>query len=258
MIMKQYIDYLLKEKKEVVSVTLIGVSILLVILMLLKITNYFNISQRAQSVVKVALATGVVQPAKVDLTAEMAIVTALTANNPFGILPASAYLTNPVREVNAIFGDKALINGGDAWYSVGDTIGGTARVVAIDPTQVTIEYNGVQSTYRPIDASIPSTQSSTRATPRGTQIQSTGSMVAVNSGGMMGRGAMAGNIQNMSQADIQRLRSQMTSQLGGGRGSGMGGMGGMGGGRGGAGGGRGGGMGGGRGGAGGGRGGRGG
>ena len=170
--MKHYIDYLLKEKKELTSVILLGISILLAVLMVFKITNFFKISTRAQSVVKEALEKGVTQPEKVDLTQEMAVVSALSLSNPFGAVPASP--TNPIREVNAIFGDKALINGGDSWYAVGDTVAGTARIVAVEPTQVTIEWNGMQNSYRPVDATIPSTQNAARSAPGGTMIQGAG------------------------------------------------------------------------------------
>ena len=55
---------------------------------------------------------------------------------------------NPVAAVQGIMGQSALING--KWYSVGDKVK-DAKIVAIESTLVTVEWEGKKSTFAPID-----------------------------------------------------------------------------------------------------------
>lgn len=65
---------------------------------------------------------------------------------------------NPVTQVDGILGDTALIDG--AWRKAGDTIG-DVEIVAVEPTSVTIRWNGSEQTLAPIAAA--SVQDSTRS-----------------------------------------------------------------------------------------------
>jgi hypothetical protein len=56
---------------------------------------------------------------------------------------------NPVKEVLGILGSEALING--EWYKAGDHVG-DAQVVAVDPTQVKILWDGKETAFAPIAA----------------------------------------------------------------------------------------------------------
>lgn len=244
------IEYLLKQKKELLSIVLLGLSALLAVFILFKITSFFTDSARAENVVKNALdginseSIGIEQ----YFTKDRNLAETLTRNNLFSPAPPKE---NPVKEVRAIFGSQALIN--DNWYSEGQTIQ-DAKIVAIEPMQVTIEWDGRQTSFRPLDASMPESQQSNRTTARAGTTRP--DSVILNSPTGQTRGQMPGgrtgmnfqdiraNFQNMSPAERQRLREEMMQRFQGnrafgGRGGGFFG-GGRGGGRGGRGGGRGG------------------
>lgn len=74
--------------------------------------------------------------------------------------------THPIKEVAGILGDEVLV--GEKWYKVGDEVSG-AKIVAIEPTEVTIEWDGKEKAFAPLasgQSSPPSRQSVTRR-PRG-------------------------------------------------------------------------------------------
>jgi hypothetical protein len=56
---------------------------------------------------------------------------------------------HPVSQVAGILGDEVLING--KWYKVGDKVG-DAKIVAIEPTLVKIEWEGKEKVFAPISA----------------------------------------------------------------------------------------------------------
>lgn len=56
---------------------------------------------------------------------------------------------NPVKQVDGILGQEAFIAG--KWYKVGDKIG-DAKIVAINATNVKVEWNGKETTFAPIGA----------------------------------------------------------------------------------------------------------
>jgi type II secretory pathway component PulC len=254
----------LKEKQELVSIVLLGFSAIMAVFIFYRIIDFSTVTARAENVVKTAIeqnATESQNTAQYSVK-DREIANNLTRNNPFA-LPAA--LVNPVTEVRAIFGNQALIN--NRWYSEGDEISGNAKIVTIEPMQVIIEWNGRETSFRPLDASIPEPQQSARATARaGSTVRGNAEMTMINgtrgTGQMTGRRGMVTNMdnmrtrfQNMSDAERERLRNEMRQQFGG-RGGGFfdqggGGPGGRGGGPGGRGGGPGGGPGGGRGGRGG-------
>jgi len=61
----------------------------------------------------------------------------------------SAPNQKPVRQVTGILGDEALIDG--KWYKVGDKIK-DATIVAIEPAQIRIEWEGKETVLEPINA----------------------------------------------------------------------------------------------------------
>jgi uncharacterized membrane protein YgcG len=236
------IEYLLKQKKEMLSIALLGLSALLAVFILVKITSFFTDSARAENVVKTALESINSESVGVEqyFTKDRNLAATLTRNNLFSPAPPKE---NPVKEVRAIFGNQALID--DNWYSEGQTIG-DAKIVAIEPMQVTVEWDGRQTSFRPLDASMPEPQQSDRATARAgtTRPDSvilnspTGQMPGQMPGGRMGMNFqdMRTNFQNMSPAERQRLREEMMQRFQGNRAFGGGrGGGGFGGGRGGGG-----------------------
>jgi len=241
------LDYL-KEKKELVSVVLLGTSVIFAVLILVKVTGFFTASARAESLVKKAISQNETDANDIDkyFAKYKVLADALKKNNLF-VPPAQKQ--HPVKEVWGIFGDEVLIN--DKWYKVDDTVG-DAKIVAIGPTEVTIEWDGNKKTFAPIDSAEPSQPGG----PRGSRAVAragepgggTAQMVAVGSAGvpMGGRGGMEGlmagmrerfqsmpeaernrvmaemrerrdRFMNMSEAERERFRAEMRERFGGGR-----------------------------------------
>jgi len=223
------LDYL-KEKKELVSVVLLGASAFFAVLILIKVTGFFAASARAENLVKTAVANNKTDPndMKIYFARYKTLADALKKNNLFVPPPPKQH---PVKEVWGIFGNEVLIK--DKWYKVGDSVE-DAKVVAIEATQVTIEWDGNKKTFAPLDATEPSQPGGprdSRATvssggPGGGSAQ----MVAVGSEGRpMGRpevvrgpdpggmggfmGGMRGRFQNMSEADRDRFRAEMRGRF---------------------------------------------
>ena len=206
------LDYL-KEKKELVSIILLGVSAFLAVLILVKITGFFTASARAENIVKTAIAQNNADANDMDkyFAKYKVLADELKKNNLFVPTPPKQH---PVKEVLGIFGDEVLIK--DKWYKVGDTVG-EAKIVAIGPTQATIEWDGNEKTFAPIDAkgsSQPGGPKGPRATARAGEAGGSAQMVAVGSAGRPGGarefgGFMRERLQNMSEAERNRFRAEM-------------------------------------------------
>ena len=228
------LDYL-KEKKELVSFVLLGVSALLAVLIFVKVTGFLANSARAEGLVEKAVAQNNADANDVDkyFTKYKALANVLKTNNLFS---PQAEKQHPVKEVWGILGDEALIK--DKSYKVGDKIG-DATIVAIEATKVTIEWDGKEKTFAPIDAADAPQPSGSR--PSGT-VASSGApgaraeMVAVGSqqrpmgrpggpggpggfrgggggGGFSGMSGMMGRFQNMSESERDRARAEMRDRF---------------------------------------------
>ncbi len=221
------LDYL-KEKKELVSVVLLGVSVVLVASILIKVWSFFDASAKAEKIVKTAIEQNNTDAEDMDkyFAKYKALANELKKNNLFAPPPPKQH---PVKEVWGIFGNEVLIK--DKWYKIGATVG-EAKIVAIGPTKVTIEWDGKEKTFAPIDSkgsSQPGGPKGSRATAKGGGPGSGGGsaqMVAVGSerramggrGGGMGDGierfrGMRERMQNMSEADRDRFRAQMRERF---------------------------------------------
>jgi len=213
------LDYL-KEKKELVSVVLLGFSAFLAVLILVKVTGFFTASAKAKNIVKTAIAQNNADTEDMDkyFAKYKVLADALKKNNLFVPTPPKQH---PVTEVLGILGNEVII--GDKLYKVGDKVG-EAQIVAIGPTEVTIEWDGKEKTFAPINSSgssEPGGPRDSRATVRGVGSGPGGGsaqMVAVGSAGsaMGGRGGMEGfmlgmreRFQNMPEADRDRFRAEM-------------------------------------------------
>jgi len=209
---------ILKEKKELVSVALFGVSAFLAVLILVKITGFFTASARAKNIVKTAIAQNNADAEDMDkyFAKYKVLADELKKNNLFVPPPPKEH---PVKEVLGIFGDEVLIN--DKWYKVGDTVG-EAKVVAIGPTEATIEWEGKEKTFAPINSegsSQPGGPRDSRAAARAGEAGGSAQMVAVGSaggpggrvefGGFGGPGGMRERFQNMPEAERDRFRAEM-------------------------------------------------
>jgi len=221
------LDYL-KEKKELVSVVLLGVSAVLVASILIKVWSFFDASAKAEKIVKDAITQNTTDANDMDkyFAKYKVLADALKKNNLFA---PPAPKQHPIKEVIGIFGDEVIIR--DKLYKVGDKVG-DAKIVAIGPTEVTIEWDGKEKTFAPINSSGSSQPGGTRgsrATARGGRPGPGGGsaqMVAVGSerrpmggrGGGMGDGmerfrGMRERMQNMSEADRDRFRAQMRERF---------------------------------------------
>ncbi|MCF7955624.1 MAG: hypothetical protein K9M75_07475 [Phycisphaerae bacterium] len=63
--------------------------------------------------------------------------------------PSPQAKTNPVKSVEAIMGDEALIN--NKWYKAGESIG-EAKIVKVASAEVTVLWNGKETKLSPISA----------------------------------------------------------------------------------------------------------
>ena len=140
------LDYL-KEKRELISVVLLGVSAFFAVCILVEVTGFFVASARAEKLVKGALVQSKPDPNDTEkyFTKSKEIVDELKKKNLFAPPPPKKH---PVSQVPAIFGDEALING--KWYKVGDKVG-DAKIVAIESTCVRIEWEGKEKVFYPFD-----------------------------------------------------------------------------------------------------------
>ncbi|MFQ6034706.1 MAG: hypothetical protein ACE5NM_02525 [Sedimentisphaerales bacterium] len=142
-----YLNYL-KEKKEIVSIVLFGISAALCILILIKVAGFFVASARAEGVVKRAIAQNNTNTKDIEsvFAESKAVADKLKKKNLFAPPPPKQ---QPIKYVQGILGNEVIINGN--FYKVGDMVQ-DAKIVAIAPTKVSIEWDGRQITLSPIDA----------------------------------------------------------------------------------------------------------
>ena len=140
-------DYF-KNNKHLVRAVLLGVSAVLAVLAAVKLMDYYTTSAEAQSIVRKAVDQDKTDPKLIEenLAGFKKIADALKKESLF--VPR-APKRHPVSAVLGIMGSEALING--KWYKVGDKIS-DAEVVAVEPTVVTIKWDGKETMFAPISA----------------------------------------------------------------------------------------------------------
>lgn len=141
----------IKEKKELISVVLSGISVLFAVLICMKIISYFKISIRTQNIedsVRTIITKDSTKTNDLDkyLGPTKEIANSLKKNNLFAPPQPKR---NPITSVPCILGDEVFIN--NKWYKEGEMVQ-DAKIIAIEPTQVTIEWDGKTTVYRPLDA----------------------------------------------------------------------------------------------------------
>jgi hypothetical protein len=144
------VDYL-KDRKELVSLVLLGLSAVLAVVILVRIAGFFVTSARAEKLIADAAATTKTDPNDTEKyfakSKEMA--EELKKKNLFAPPPKKE---NPVKGVSGIILPKALING--KWHKVGDKIG-DAEVLEIGSTFVKIKWEGKEKVFRVFDFKSP-------------------------------------------------------------------------------------------------------
>jgi len=140
------LDYL-KDRKDFVTMALLGISALLGIVILIKATVFFVGSARAESLVEKAAAQSRPDPNDMEkyFVESRTIADELKNKNLFAPSPAKQAL----KQVSGILGDEVLING--KWYKVGDKVG-DSKIVAIEAAQVRIEWEGKEIILSPMQA----------------------------------------------------------------------------------------------------------
>jgi hypothetical protein len=144
------LDYieLIKQKRESVSIALFGASVLFAVLIFIRATVFFTASANAESLAKKAVARSKPDAKEVErhVAKSRAVAEGLKKKNLFA--PPSPR-QHPVKQVSGILGDEVLI--GNKWYKVGDRVA-DAKIVAIGPAQVKIEWDGKERFFDPMSA----------------------------------------------------------------------------------------------------------
>ena len=138
----------LKERREAVPAVLLGLAAFLVLMILVKLIAFSVSSARAERLIGAAVAQGVSDANAVEKCVSKAkeAAEALKKKNLFSPPQKKEH---PVKEVRGIIGNRALINGKE--YELGESVG-DAKVVAIEPTYVKIEWEGNTKVFAPISA----------------------------------------------------------------------------------------------------------
>jgi hypothetical protein len=144
------LDYL-KDRKEIVSLALLGLSAVLAVVILARIADFFVDSARAQRLIESAAITTKSDPNDKEkyFAKSKEIAEELKKKNLFA---PPERKKNPVSGVSAIVTGKALING--KWYKVGGKIG-DAEVVEIKAMSVKIKWEGKEKTHLVFDFKSP-------------------------------------------------------------------------------------------------------
>jgi len=214
-----YRDYL-KDRTELVPTVMLAVSALSAVLILVKVTTFYVGAARAENAVRRAMEQSKTDPKNIqkELARLKPVAANLKKDNLFSPPPPREH---PVKEVWGILGDEVLIK--DKWYKVGQMVA-DAKIVAVEPTEVSIEWDGKVKVFLPIDAAEAPAPKGSRPSQPGAR-PSSGSpgeradMVVVQSQpGSRGPGGpgpggrfegMRERFQNMSEADRDRFRREM-------------------------------------------------
>ncbi len=137
----------LKSKKESIPAVLLGVAAVFAVLIVVKTTSFYEASARAQNLVKMASVRDNLSDEAIrrSVKASETIAEELKKRNLFSPLQPPHH---PVTSVLGILGDEALI--GDRWYKAGDLID-DAEIIAIEPTQVRIQWQGQETVFVPME-----------------------------------------------------------------------------------------------------------
>jgi hypothetical protein len=155
----------INEKNILLSVALCGLSVVFAVLICIKVISYFRLSAKVRNIediVQNIQARDNNSPDELDkyLRPTKEIANNLKKNNLF-VPPQPKQ--NPVTQIQCIWGDEVFIN--NKWYKEGDKIQ-DAKVVSIEPTQATIEWDGKTQVFSPLGASIASNGSNEKAPHR--------------------------------------------------------------------------------------------
>jgi len=140
-----------KDMKVLIARALLGVSVVLGVIALVKVGAFFAASARAETLVKNAAAQNKLSEKEIEkyFAKPRAIADALKKKNLFVPPPPKE---QPIKQVSGILGDEALING--KWHKAGDMVAG-AKILAIEPAQIKFEWDGKEIVLAPIKSASP-------------------------------------------------------------------------------------------------------
>jgi len=144
----------------------LGASAVVAVLILVETVGFFAQSARAERLVKRA----VEQNGSDDQLAGEAIARSCVLADGLkkaNLFSPPEHRQNPVTAVAGILGDEVLI--GDKWYKAGDMVQ-DARIVAVEPTQVLIEWDGKEKAFCPLGATDQSSSEKSGRTGRSTRL----------------------------------------------------------------------------------------
>ncbi len=142
------LDIIRRDKNGSVRFGLVAAAVLLASLAGAKVANCVVEPKRVESLIAHATAWNEQDPNRIApyLEGMREVADALKEKNLFIKAPPPKH---PVKQVDGILGNEVLI--ANKWYKAGDKIG-EAKVVSVEPTQVTIEWNGNTKTFAPLAA----------------------------------------------------------------------------------------------------------
>jgi hypothetical protein len=138
----------LKDRRKFTTALLLGVVAVLAVAILVNITSFFVASARAGNLVKKAVEQTAPDKDEMDkyFAESRELANKLKKNNLFAPPPPKQ---QPIKQVFGILGNEVLIEG--KWYKLGDMVK-DAKIVAIEPAQIKIEWDGREITLAPISS----------------------------------------------------------------------------------------------------------
>ncbi len=137
-----------KKHMDTIRFGLLAVAVLLGAWAAARVIGYYIGPAHAEERVARAMAQNVLDPneAKPYLDKAREVADALKKKNLFSKEPPKEH---PVKQIDAILGLEVLI--GDKWYKAGDKVG-DANIVSVEPTLVTVEWQGKEKVFSPFGA----------------------------------------------------------------------------------------------------------
>ena len=166
----------IKGQEKLISVAASGISVLLAVLICMKIISFYKLSTRAaniESMAQIMIANDCNNPdeLKENMTTTKEMANNLKKSNLFAPPPPK---TNPVTQVTGILDNEAFIN--NKWCKEGEMVQ-DAKIILIEPTQVTVEWDGKKTVLRPLGADVASNGPGENTPPRPENIPTSGSRV---------------------------------------------------------------------------------
>jgi len=138
----KFINYILG-KKEFISMMFFWFSVVLAVIILINTAGLFITSVSVAGAAKDALV-----PRKLDAS-QMEKYLVKFKTTAGALKKKNLFVSNPPPIVTGILGNEALID--NNWHKVGDIVG-DAKVIAIEPARVRLEFEGKELVLAPIES----------------------------------------------------------------------------------------------------------